>query len=63
MESYGGFASVYDLFMDETPYEKWATFLTESLKWLVKIFIILQMNSLHSIHGNNLKKISSCMKM
>ena len=31
MESYGGFASVYDLFMDETPYEKWAAFLAESL--------------------------------
>lgn len=32
MESYGGFASVYDLFMDETPYEKWADFLIKSLK-------------------------------
>lgn len=32
MESYGGFASVYDLFMDGTPYEEWGDFVDRSLK-------------------------------
>lgn len=32
MESYGGFADVYDLFMDETPYEEWGAFIVECLK-------------------------------
>lgn len=32
MESYGGFASMYDLFMDETPYEAWGEYLIDSLK-------------------------------
>mgnify|MGYP002514471340 CR=1 FL=1 len=27
MEAYSDFASVYDTFMDETPYEEWADFL------------------------------------
>ncbi len=27
MEAYTDFAEVYDTFMDETPYEKWADFL------------------------------------
>ena len=30
-EAYTGFAFVYDLFMDETPYEKWGAFLEKSL--------------------------------
>lgn len=32
MESYGGFADVYDLFMDETPYEEWGAFIVKSLQ-------------------------------
>ena len=32
MESYGGFADVYDLFMDETPYEEWGAFIVKCLK-------------------------------
>lgn len=32
MDSYGGFASVYDVFMDETPYDAWEKFLVNSLK-------------------------------
>ena len=32
MESYTGFAQVYDLFMDNTPYEAWGLFLNEQLK-------------------------------
>lgn len=32
MESYSGFADVYDLFMDETPYEEWGAFIAECLK-------------------------------
>lgn len=32
MESYGGFASMYDLFMDETPYEAWGEYVVKSLK-------------------------------
>ena len=31
-EAYTGFAFVYDLFMDETPYEKWGAFIEKSLK-------------------------------
>ena len=29
---YGGFASVYDTFMDETPYEEWCEFLVQILE-------------------------------
>lgn len=32
MESYTGFAQVYDLFMDNTPYETWGVFLEGQLK-------------------------------
>ena len=32
MEAYSDFASVYDTFMDETPYEEWADFLHGLLK-------------------------------
>lgn len=32
MASYGGFASVYDLFMDETPYEAWSSYIKGILK-------------------------------
>ncbi len=32
MESYSGFASVYDLFMDDTPYEEWGAFVDRSLR-------------------------------
>lgn len=32
MESYTGFARVYDLFMEDTPYEQWGAFLLEQLK-------------------------------
>lgn len=32
MEAYSGFAEVYDLFMDNVPYEEWNTYLTELLK-------------------------------
>lgn len=32
MESYTGFAQVYDLFMDDTPYEEWGAFLVNQLK-------------------------------
>ncbi|MBO6015991.1 MAG: class I SAM-dependent methyltransferase, partial [Lachnospiraceae bacterium] len=31
MDAYSDFASVYDIFMDETPYEAWAAFLHEEL--------------------------------
>lgn len=31
MEAYTDFASVYDTFMDETPYESWCRFLVETL--------------------------------
>lgn len=31
-EAYTGFAFVYDMFMDTTPYEKWGSFLSDSLK-------------------------------
>ena len=32
MEAYTGFAEVYDLFMDNVPYEEWASFFVEKLK-------------------------------
>ena len=32
MEAYTDFASVYDTFMDETPYEDWCEFLVSLLK-------------------------------
>ncbi len=32
MEAYTDFASVYDTFMDETPYEEWANFLHQLIK-------------------------------
>ncbi len=32
MESYSGFAGLYDLFMDATPYDEWEAFLAEKLK-------------------------------
>lgn len=32
MEAYSDFATVYDVFMDETPYEKWCDFLVEMLE-------------------------------
>lgn len=32
MEAYTGFASVYDLFMDNTPYEDWCEFVTSLLE-------------------------------
>ena len=32
MESYGRFADVYDLFMDETPYGEWGDFLVKRLR-------------------------------
>lgn len=32
MEAYTDFAKVYDTFMDNTPYEEWADFLSEKLK-------------------------------
>lgn len=32
MESYEDFAEVYDIFMDETPYEDWCDFVTDILK-------------------------------
>ena len=31
MEAYTDFAQVYDIFMDDTPYEKWADFLAQRL--------------------------------
>ena len=31
MEAYGDFAQVYDIFMDDTPYEKWCQRVTETL--------------------------------
>ena len=32
MEAYTGFAQVYDLFMDNAPYDKWAEFLLKTLR-------------------------------
>ena len=31
-EVYGGFASVYDLFMDEIPYDAWSEYVQGMLK-------------------------------
>lgn len=32
MEAYSGFAQVYDMFMDDTPYEEWCEFTIEQLR-------------------------------
>ena len=32
MEAYTDFASVYDIFMDDTPYKEWADFLEELIE-------------------------------
>ena len=32
MEAYTGFAEVYDMFMDNVPYEEWNTYLTGLLR-------------------------------
>lgn len=32
MEAYTDFASVYDVFMDETPYEEWCAFLDDAIR-------------------------------
>ncbi|MEY8336834.1 class I SAM-dependent methyltransferase [Lachnospiraceae bacterium 62-35] len=32
MEAYSGFAAVYDLFMDNIPYEDWCRYLTDTLR-------------------------------
>ena len=32
MDSYNEFASVYDIFMDETPYEEWKDRIVEILR-------------------------------
>lgn len=32
MKSYTGFASVYDLFMDNIPYDKWSSYVLDLLK-------------------------------
>jgi SAM-dependent methyltransferase len=32
MQQYTGFAAVYDMFMDNVPYDKWASFIREQLK-------------------------------
>ena len=32
METYRGFAQVYDLFMDNVPYEEWSGYLTGLLQ-------------------------------
>ena len=32
MDAYTGFAKVYDLFMDDIPYEKWCDYVTGLLK-------------------------------
>ena len=32
MDAYTDFASVYDTFMDETPYEEWAEFIHKLIK-------------------------------
>lgn len=32
MEAYTGFAQVYDIFMDDTPYEEWCGYLTGVLE-------------------------------
>lgn len=44
MEAYSGFAEVYDLFMDNVPYEDWCRYLTELLwKYGVKEGLVLDM--------------------
>jgi len=44
MAEYGKFAEVYDLFMDEIPYEEWGEFLTELLrKYGVKDGLVLEL--------------------
>ena len=32
MDSYTGFAPLYDLFMDNIPYEEWSSYLIDLLK-------------------------------
>ena len=32
MEAYTDFASVYDIFMDDTPYEEWASYIMDLLE-------------------------------
>ncbi|MCI9137488.1 MAG: class I SAM-dependent methyltransferase, partial [Lachnospiraceae bacterium] len=32
MEAYTGFAEVYDLFMDDVPYEEWSRYLIQILQ-------------------------------
>lgn len=32
MDAYTDFAGVYDIFMDNTPYQEWADFLTELIE-------------------------------
>lgn len=44
MEAYSGFAEVYDLFMDNVPYEDWCRYLTELLwKYGVKEGLVLDL--------------------
>lgn len=44
MEAYSGFAEVYDLFMDNVPYEEWNTYLTGLLrKYGVSDGIVLEL--------------------
>ena len=32
MDAYTSFAEVYDMFMDNVPYEEWSRYITELLK-------------------------------
>lgn len=32
MDAYTGFAQVYDLFMDNVPYDEWCAYICETLK-------------------------------
>ena len=42
MEAYSGFAQVYDLFMDNVPYDDWCRYLTGLLKdWGVEAGLVL----------------------
>ena len=42
MEAYTDFAEVYDTFMDETPYEKWADFLARLIEeYGISLILIL----------------------
>lgn len=44
MEAYTGFAEVYDLFMDDVPYEKWSIFIQEILcKYGIKDGLVLDL--------------------